>query len=117
MKFATYLSTPGLDRVPEQQRSEVWLSANKKLMTENPDYRLRVQCYPWFILWMTAVQAIVAPLAQSIVSMIAMVAMFVGYTFLIIRFSNALQQYRNEQIGRILENTSADGVLASNKNQ
>jgi len=124
MKFATYLSTPGLDRFSSREQFNVYCRAHKQVMQDDQEYRRTVQRFRHsllvrgllgtlllvaasfgFIFLFPAIAQRPVFVAVSIGLLLAVVLADVLYT---VRASFRMQEFQNERIARLLRAQAGD---------
>lgn len=99
MKFESYQATPGLARVPVEERFRVFRKVHRQLMREDPAYRTRFYKY---VLGILALCASAAAAHSGTVSGI-LLPFVTAVPILYLAFRQ--QQYMNERVGEILTRT------------
>jgi len=116
MRFVTYTATPGLERFPESERFRVYRSAYKRLMQQDTDFRRRVLRFRvsivvasvfLFILTCTPTLMIGHGGLQTAIGIAILVISTLGYVGYVLVASFRVQEFQNEQIGRLLQSHMA----------
>jgi hypothetical protein len=112
MKFVTYASTTGLERLPESQRFRVYRSAYKQLMRTDTQFRRRVRRFRLAILGMTALFLVLSQFWRfislpGILEPGLNVFLPVMYCLYVVRASFSEQQFENKRVGAALQKDMA----------
>jgi len=116
MKFVTYAATPGLERFPESERFRTYRSAYKQLMQQDAAFRRRVHRFRASIILATALLLLLTctptPMLgdgawQTVTGIVIMVLSTLGYVGYVLVASFRVQEFQNEQVGRLLQSHAA----------
>ncbi|MFO1478046.1 MAG: hypothetical protein U1F98_15525 [Verrucomicrobiota bacterium] len=112
MKFASYTSTPGLERFPEAERHRVYQSMYRQLMEQDAEFRGRVGRYKVFIVVLSIVFCLLEAWPILMISRgagswpvaVAMIAVSSGaYAAYVLLAARQIQQFQNDRIGKALQ--------------
>ena len=116
MKFVTNTATPGLERFPESERFRAYRSAYKRLMKQDTDFRRRVLRFRVSIVVATVLLSILTGTPtlmighggwQTAIGAAILVISTLGYLGYVLVASFRVQEFQNQQIGRLLQSHPA----------
>ena len=105
MKFETYKSTPGLDRIPEAERYVTYHATHKQLMQDDVNYRRRNNQYLAALLIIAVVPCSVwlgSSAIGNVFSILLSLIPVAGIVFLAFQ----KQRHMNQCIGSVLQSQS-----------